>query len=335
MVKIEFAPIKIPLNRRMQTAAVLYWVFTFLFLAQCCMGVYVLAVLSGYWHFAALYGLWLYLDWDTPQTGGRRCAWVRKWTIWRHFRDYFPIHLIKTSDLDPKNHYLFGFHPHGVLVAGAFGNFCTEYTGFQELFPGLTPYLHVLPFWFRFPFFREYAMSAGLVSCSKESVSHVLSQGAGVASVIVIGGAEESLEARPGSLTLQTLHRKGFIKLALKHGAHLVPVFSFGENEIFNQLENPEGSVVRNIQNRLRKIMGFALPLFHARGVFQYSFGVMPFRKPIYTIVGKPIVVEQNASPTTEEVDKLHQRYLDELNGLFEEHKAQYGIPEQGHLVFK
>lgn len=59
----------------------------------------------------------------------------------------------------------------------------------------------------------------GLVVASKKSVSHVLSNGkGGNVAVIVIGGAEESLDAYPGSLTLNILKRKGFIKMALKHG---------------------------------------------------------------------------------------------------------------------
>lgn len=66
--------------------------------------------------------------------------------------------------------------------------------------------------------------------------------------------------------------------------AHLVPVFSFGENDLFNQLKNPKGSLIRTIQEGMRKTLGFSLPLFHARGVFQYSLGFMPFRQPIYTI---------------------------------------------------
>lgn len=49
----------------------------------------------------------------------------------------------------------------GVLVAGAFGNFCTEATGFSHLFPGLKPHLLMLPFWFRVPFFRDYIMCGG------------------------------------------------------------------------------------------------------------------------------------------------------------------------------
>lgn len=59
----------------------------------------------------------------------------------------------------------------------------------------------------------------GMVSASKESVSYVLNnEGGGHASIIVIGGAEEALNAHPGSLTLNILKRKGFIKMALKHG---------------------------------------------------------------------------------------------------------------------
>ncbi|XP_035004900.2 2-acylglycerol O-acyltransferase 2 isoform X3 [Hippoglossus stenolepis] len=79
---------------------------------------------------------------------------------------------------------------------GAFGNFCTESTGFSRLFPGLTSHLLMLPFWFRVPLFREYIMSGGLVSSSKSSLSYLVSrpEGGDVA-VIAVGGAPESLDA--------------------------------------------------------------------------------------------------------------------------------------------
>lgn len=68
---------------------------------------------------------------------------------------------MKTAELDPRQNYLVGFHPHGVLAAGAFINFCTEASGFSTLFPGITPHLMMLSLWFRFPFFRDYVMSGG------------------------------------------------------------------------------------------------------------------------------------------------------------------------------
>ncbi|XP_029441847.1 2-acylglycerol O-acyltransferase 2-like [Rhinatrema bivittatum] len=332
-MRIEFAPLRVPLGRRLQTLAVLQWVFSFLALAQCCLALFVLLLLSDFWYLGLLYLAWLYLDRDTPAWGGRRSEWTRNWTVWRYFRDYFPITLVKTAELDPARNYVFGFHPHGVLVAGAFGNFCTEATGFSRLFPGLRPHLLMLPFWFKVPLFRDYIMSAGLVSSEKSSAVHLLGKpSGGQVAVIAVGGPPESLDARPGPVTLQILGRKGFIKIALSQGAQLVPVFSFGENELFHQVENPPGSLIRLVQEKLQKVMGVALPLFHARGVFQYSFGLLPFRRPVHTVVGEPIPVTKSVNPTTEEIEALHETYLYHLTRLFETHKARYGIAENQHL---
>uniref|UniRef100_A0A3P8V8S3 Acyltransferase n=1 Tax=Cynoglossus semilaevis TaxID=244447 RepID=A0A3P8V8S3_CYNSE len=323
-MKIEFAPLNIPLRRRLQTAAVLQWIFSFLAMAQCCLAAFVLLLLSDWWMLALLYASWLWLDWDTPCSGGRRSHWVRTWTVWDYFRDYFPITLVKTVDLDPKQNYIFGFHPHGVLVAGAFANFCTESTGFSRLFPGLKSHLLMLPFWFRVPVFRDYIIS-------KQSLSYLVSHpDGGNVAVIAVGGAPESLDARPGALKLQVV----FIECASSHKAQLVPVFSFGENELFDQMDNPTGSPLRTLQNRLQSVMGVAMPLFHARGVFQYSFGLMPYRTSIHTVVGKPIPVSQICSPSNEDIDRLHAVYLQSLSDLFEQHKHDYGITVDKHLTF-
>lgn len=56
--------------------------------------------------------------------------------------------------------------------------------------------------------------------------------GPGSSLTIVVGGAAESLSAHPGTADLTLKRRKGFIKLAIRQGADLVPVFSFGENDV-------------------------------------------------------------------------------------------------------
>ncbi|XP_075054659.1 2-acylglycerol O-acyltransferase 2 [Mixophyes fleayi] len=332
---IEFAPRSIPLERRLQTVAVIQWVYSFLALAQTCIILYFVLLFTRFWIISVVYGIWWFIDWDTPSQGGRRSPLLQKSVVWRYLRDYFPIKLVKTVDLDPRENYVFGFHPHGVLVAGAFTNFCTEATGFPELFPGVTPYLLMLPLWFRAPFFRDYIMSGGLIPSDRESASYLLKKKkSGNAIVIAVGGAPESLDARPGAFKLLLKDRKGFIKLAMQHGASLVPVFSFGENELFDQVDNPKGSFLRGVQEKLQKVMGVALPLFHARGVFQYSFGLLPYRRPIYTVVGKPIKVTENPTPTSEEIDKMHKIYIENLCELFEKHKTQYNVPADKHLTF-
>ena len=68
--------------------------------------------------------------------------------------------------------------------------------------------------------------------------------------------------------------------------ALLVPVFSFGENDVYKQFSNPEGSLLRKFQTKVKQMTTISPPLFHGRGKFQYTFGLVPFRKPV-TSVGK------------------------------------------------
>jgi len=42
--------------------------------------------------------------------------------------------------------------------------------------------------------------------------------------------------------------RKGFARLALQSGASLVPVFCFGETDLFETFVPPEGSLVSRLQ---------------------------------------------------------------------------------------
>ncbi|XP_066106018.1 2-acylglycerol O-acyltransferase 2 [Saccopteryx bilineata] len=332
---VEFAPLSVPWKRRLQTLMVLQWLLSFLAMGLICIIIFIGLLFTRFWLFSVLYATWWYLDRNKPWQGGRRSQTIRRLVIWKHMKDYFPVSLVKTAELDPSRNYLAGIHPHGVLATGSFINLCTESTGFSELFPGIRPHLMMLNLWFRAPVFRDYIMSGGLVTSDKESAAHILNRkGGGNLLGIIVGGAQEALNARPGAYTLLLRNRKGFIKLALIHGAALVPVFSFGENDLYDQVENSPGSWLRWIQNRLQKVMGISLPLFHGRGVFQYSFGLLPHRRPITTVVGKPIEVPQTPQPSQEDVDKLHQHYIKELCNLFEAHKLKYNVPADQHLEF-
>ena len=48
--------------------------------------------------------------------------------------------------------------------------------------------------------------------------------------------------------------------------------------------------------------------------------------------MGKPIPVTKNPSPTQEEVDSVHQVYVQSLQELFEKHKHDYDIANDEHL---
>ncbi len=61
-------------------------------------------------------------------------------------------------------------------------------------------------------------------------------------------------------------------------------MFSFGENDLFCQANNPDGSNLRRFQEFVKHIFGISPPLFHGRGIFNYTFGLVPFRKPVHTV---------------------------------------------------
>lgn len=53
----------------------------------------------------------------------------------------------------------------------------------------------------------------------RDTIDYILSKnGTGNAVVIVVGGAAESLECRPGKNVVTLKQRKGFVRIALQHG---------------------------------------------------------------------------------------------------------------------
>lgn len=263
---------------------------------------------------------------------------LRRNRIWSLFASYFPARLHRTEELPPTRKYIFGYHPHGIISHGAFAAFATEALGFGQLFPGITNTLLTLDSNFRIPLYRDYALRLGLASVSRESCENILTKGGpnnegmGRAITIVVGGARESLDATPGKLKLILKRRKGFVKLAIRTGADLVPVLAFGENDLYDQVSAVEHPWIHKFQLLVKKFMGFTVPLFHARGVFNYDVGLMPYRRPINIVVGKPIMVQIDEKPDAAYVDQIHEQYVNELRRMWDEWKDVFAKDRDGEL---
>ncbi|KAL9968829.1 hypothetical protein ACROYT_G020966 [Oculina patagonica] len=81
----------------------------------------------------------------------------------------------------------------------------------------------------RSPIFRDIAMAVGAVNVLTQ-------QGPGHSVAIVIGGVSDALNTNANSYVLTVERRRGFVKLALETGSPLVPVFGFGQNNVFRRL---------------------------------------------------------------------------------------------------
>ncbi|KAI4642178.1 hypothetical protein J4E93_007322 [Alternaria ventricosa] len=334
--KIRFAPMNVPLQRRLQTLAVL---------------MHTLSIVGGlaiFFFLCSIPLLWpillpytIYVLFSNAGTSGElsfRSDWFRRLPVWSLFASYYPARLHRSQELEPTRKYIFGYHPHGIISHGAFAAFATEALGFSQLFPGITNALLTLDSNFRYPIYREYALRLGMASVSRESCENILSKGGynnegmGRAITIVVGGARESLDARPGSIKLVLNRRKGFVKMAIRTGADLVPVLAFGENDVYDQLDTDSHPYIHKFQMLVKKFMGFTVPIFHARGVFNYDVGMMPYRRPINIVVGRPIRVMQDTHPDNDYINEIHQQYVDELMRIWHEHKDTFAKHRTGEL---
>jgi len=335
---IEFAPLSVPAERRLQTLCVFVHVCNFTINPVLCIVALVYLLWTSLWFVSVGYIAWIVYDVHvnkTSERGGRTVTTVRELPHQKYLTDYFPVKLIKTAELDPTKNYIFGYHPHGIIAFGCLCNFGTEGTGFSKLFPGIHPHMLTLDQNFKLPLIREYSLWLGICSVTKNSIQWLLNdRNGGNAAIIVVGGAAEALDANPGNYQLTLARRRGFVRMALESGASLVPIFSFGENDLYKQADNPDGSTLRQIQVFLKNQLGVSPPLFYGRGVFNYNFGLLPQRTPIHTVVGAPIDLPKEEKPSNELIAKYHKIYTEALAKLFDDHKVKYGIDPEKHLKF-
>ncbi|KAM7536101.1 hypothetical protein Aperf_G00000093224 [Anoplocephala perfoliata] len=283
---------------------------------------------------------WIY-DIDTPYRGGRRSLWWRSRPLWKWMSQYFPARLIVSEELrewckengqEPSenaesiqlptsSNYLFGYHPHGPFAIGALMAYGSEALNFSKIFPGIKPHVATLNLHYNVPFYRDYAMTCGGVSVSRESLTYLLDKDltgqTGNLVALSVGGAREALESRPGHYVLVLSRRRGFFKIALKTGAYLVPSIGFGETNMYDQVANPEGSRLRKLQDWFTKRFTLAPALF-------YSPRVIPYRRPLNVVVGRPIACERTPNPTDAQVDKLREEYKQQLVQVFNKYRPLY-----------
>ncbi len=336
--KIDWAPREIPLERRLQTAAALIWVGL---LPMLTIGLNILCLL---WKpvrlFYFMYFAYVFFD-PRPEHGGAPSRWFRGLKVWRLFADYFPSELKKTAELDTSGPILMGksiheelnfvgFHPHGVIGVGSFTNFTTN-IHLDETFPGIDLRICTLHQSFKIPFFHDFLLNLGLISVNKKSIQYWLRSKPGAAVMIVVGGAEEAFYAIPDTTTLVLAKRFGFVKIALEEGASLVPVFCFGETNLYHKGE--DGPWRKRISNFTKKTMGFTAPNFIGRGIFQYSFGVLPMRRKLTAVVGEPIKCPKTANPSEELIKEYHEMYVENLRKVYDTHKDALAPKRRGTMV--
>ena len=164
-------------------------------------------------------------------------------------------------------------------------------------------------------------LRSGAIEVSSRAMASCLKKGRSV--FVVPGGAREALYSKPGYSYFPVEKRLGFVKLALKNGVDLVPVYNFGESEMYDlwvdSSDPSKHGVLHTFQQILKKFFGTTLPFFKGR-----RGTALPFRKPLVAMYGKPIEIPHIPNPTKEQIVHWNAKYAKALKEMYEKYKPHY-----------
>lgn len=253
----------------------------------------------------------------SPRVG--RYLDFRKWKLWRAWTNYFAIEMVTNSvvPIDKKEQAILAVSPHGIfpfslafaLLPQKIVDIVGEYRPVVATATNLFPFVKTILSWMH------------SVDATRSSVDRSLSNGDRIG--IAPGGILEMFEnypkkgRKPNEECVLLESRKGFIRMAIKHGVPVIPVFCFGGSKAFKRLQFPP--FVEKISNTLR----ISLCILFGRWGLPVPF----FTKLLYAI-GSPIYpprLNDSECLNDTQVNVMHERYCNELRKLFETYKEDYG----------
>ena len=177
---------------------------------------------------------------------------------------------------------------------------------------------------FRIPIVREMTLWFGAVDAGRAQCERLLNAGVNVC--VWPGGLDEA-NSVDGPDCVHIRARTGFVRLAVKHGVPILPVFCFGELDAVSAIQPLPKAVADFCKAKLR----FSTAIFVGRW-----FTFIPRRVPFHMCIGAPCAVKQIAPDGAgfeEEVSRAHAAYKAELADLYERHKTEFGY-EKRKLIF-
>lgn len=200
--------------------------------------------------------------------------------------------------------------PHGVAPIGI-----TAYPLWSRLWNDRLCRWTGAPILMKIPFVSFFLKKVGYIPASQQPILEALTKKEENVGIILDG--IDGMFHPPNEENASILHRKGIVKIALKAGVPIIPVYGFGHTTLWTVLVDPFGILERLSHHFQASIT----PFFGRWGWFLGP----PRRIPVVVCLGEPIVCPRTAEPTPEQVNQYHQQLLSSFHAVFETHKSAYG----------
>uniref|UniRef100_A0A7S3V690 Acyltransferase n=1 Tax=Chaetoceros debilis TaxID=122233 RepID=A0A7S3V690_9STRA len=225
----------------------------------------------------------------------------------------------KLVDLDNENNAqaLFAVSPHGTAC-----DYRISMDGLIDtVVPNMAPNIRVLSasILFRLPVVREFSLWTNCVDARRSVAEGLLD--ANMSILVIPGGMEEQLLTEHGKEIVYLTKRKGFVKLAMRKGVSIVPVYVFGSSDLFHT-----SNFLLAARHWIMKNLKCCIPL--TSGLFG-SACPLPVKTTI--VMGDPLTFRPKigGQPTADELDVAHKAYMTALTNLFNEHKERLGYADR------
>jgi len=217
-----------------------------------------------------------------------------------------------------QQQYVVVWHPHGAYTIAAL---CFVSHFWATGYPGGVRgdrYVCIAPLLFRIPFLSEFLLLCGARSQDSKTFNNLLASGATVG--VQPGGLFEQVSTDHTQERVYFPARLGFVRLAMKHGVPILPIYAFGENQLYATTpftRKINAWFYRNFKIGSVLVMG------------QYGLPIPYFRRDLHIRFGESVSLSApNADPTDAQVKEYFDEYMVGLTNLFGKYKDDC-LPEK------
>jgi 1-acyl-sn-glycerol-3-phosphate acyltransferase len=201
------------------------------------------------------------------------------------------------------------WHPHGVS-----GVTPVIHNGYKITSPEYKPTKGVVHYgYFMLPFIKDIIPLLNAIPSDEFSIRDTLQK---ESISITIGGIDEMSRVSPKDLQLVVRKRSGIFKIALELGIPIVPVLTYGEQEVFPE---SEWGILKCYNDFLYKWFRFRFPFPKLDSLVNWTRLSQTPLEPIVTYTGKPVRTKKIVNPSSSQIKKLRDLYIQRLQELFDE----------------
>jgi len=216
--------------------------------------------------------------------------------------------------------FILALQPHGVI---SFTSMCAWITCPPEMRGIKTAVASAV---LQTPILKNVLGIFNLTSASGDNIKSILRNGQGRDGCIVlyVGGIAEMFKSSRKEERLYLKKRKGFIKVALREkDVDIIPVYLFGNTSVLTVVKT---GILAHLSRKLQ----VSLTYFWGKW-----FLPIPRDDKLIYVRGKPLGLPYIPEPTSDDIDKWHEKYCQEVTRLFNSYKEKLPAYKHKQLIIE